>query len=161
MTSQEPQRSDRGWVGRALASVARLPRLIPLTLEGWREKSRLRREFGTLRDYGELERALSDCGIAASDVDRLMRAHPRTPQQLAAMMQRLGIDRAQLPRTAAMAEVLRAMEWQCGECADWRKCRGWLASPDATESHHAFCPNADVVDRLRRDEAAAAMGSAS
>lgn len=143
------QSNARGWVGKALASLAHLPEWILLAVQGWRERLRLRRELDTLRRHGELERVLTDSGITPSDVPRLMRAHPRTPQQLDKMMHRLGIDRTALARGGAAAEVLRAMEWQCGECADWRQCRAWLASPDATESHRAFCPNAEAFDQLR------------
>ncbi len=149
MVADLSQSNARAWVRKAFASLAQLSGRVPLALDGWRERSKLRHEFDGLRQHGELERVLTDSGIAASDVSRLMRAHPRTPQQLAAMMQRLGIDRAKLPHDTAVAEVLRAMEWQCGECADWRHCRAWLASPDAAESHHAFCPNAEALDRLR------------
>ena len=62
----------------------------PAMIEGWRERSRLRYELDKLGQHGELQRVLTDSGIAASDVSRLMRAHPRTPQQLAGMMRRLG-----------------------------------------------------------------------
>jgi len=143
----------------ALASVAQVPGAILLTIEGWRERSRLRHELEELRRHGELERVLTDSGIAAGDVSRLMRAHPRTPQQLAGMMRRLGIDRAALPRSMAVAESLRAMEWRCGECADWRTCHGWLASRDGSGSYRRFCPNAAALDALRCAETTAAGSS--
>jgi hypothetical protein len=124
-----------------------------------RERSRLQRELDDLRQHGELDRTLTDSGIAPSDVPRLMRAHPRTSQQLDEMMQRLGIERAGLPRTTAIAGALRAMEWRCGECADWRKCRAWLASHDAPGSYRAFCPNAEAFDELRCSETTASGSS--
>ncbi|HXZ00010.1 MAG TPA: DUF6455 family protein [Stellaceae bacterium] len=139
----------RGWVGKALASLARLPDSMVLAVDGWRERSRLRRELDTLCRHGDLERTLADSSIAPSDLPRLMRAHPRTLRQLAEMMQLLGIDRAALARDGAVAQALRAIEWQCGECADWRACRAWLASPDAAESHREFCPNAEAFVQLR------------
>ncbi|HEX7968851.1 MAG TPA: DUF6455 family protein [Stellaceae bacterium] len=151
--------SARGRVRKAFASMTQLPGWILLTVEGWRERSRLRRELDNLRQHGELDRVLIDSGIAPSDVPRLMRAHPRTPQQLAKMMQRLGIDRATLPRSPAVAEALRAMEWRCGECADWRQCRAWLASRDVPGSYRAFCPNAEALDELRCSEATASDSS--
>jgi uncharacterized protein YjiS (DUF1127 family) len=138
-----------GWTHKAGPSFAQLKDRILLALEGWREHARLRRELDTLRQRGELDRTLSDNGIAPCDVRRLMRAHPRTPQQLAEMMWRLGIDRAGLPRNAAVAERLRAMGWRCGECDSWRKCRAWLASSEAPESYRAFCPNAETLEELR------------
>lgn len=149
MTADLSQSTARWRVGKAVASLAQLPGSILLAVQGWRERSRLRRELETLSRHGELDRTLSDSGIARSDVSRLMRAHPNTPQQLAQMMQRLGIDRAALPHSTAVAEMLRAIEWQCGECADWRQCRAWLASPDAAETHRAFCPNAEAFEQLR------------
>ncbi|MGO8918997.1 MAG: DUF6455 family protein [Stellaceae bacterium] len=159
MMSDLSQSSARRRLRKALASVAQVPGAIALMIEGWRERSRLRYELDNLGRHGELERVLTDNGIAVSDVARLMRAHPRTPQQLAAMMRRLGIDRAALPHSAAVAETLRAMEWRCGECVDWRACRGWLASRDASGSYRRFCPNADAFDALRCAETTAS-GSA-
>ncbi len=155
MAESSPSRA-RGWVGKAFAATAGLPGRILLAGEGWRERSRLRRELDNLDQKGELDRTLIDSGITRSDVPRLMRAHPRTLEQLAGMMQRLGIDRAALPHTPAVAEALRAMEWRCGACADWRKCRAWLAARDAPESYRAFCPNAAALDALRCGDAAAA-----
>ena len=129
--------------------AARLAHWFGGVIEGWRERARLRNEFARLEQQGELERTLADSGIAPSDVPRLMRAHPGTPQQLRRMMERLGIDRARLPHSKAFADALREMEWRCGECADWRHCRAWLDTDASPESYRAFCPNTADVDRLR------------
>src|SRR5713101_8101156 len=114
--------SAGGWIRKAFASTTRVPRRILLAIEGWRERSRLRRELDILRQHGEL-------------------------------------DRTALPRSPAVAEALRAMEWRCGECADWRKCRTWLASGDAPGSYRALCPNAEALDELRCSETAASGSS--
>jgi hypothetical protein len=119
------------------------------TIEGWREHALLRRELESLEARGELERTLVDSGIGRGGLPLLMRAHPGAPGQLARMMRRLGLDRAALTRSAGMAESLREMEWQCGACTDWRKCRAWLASGDAPERYREFCPNAQALDALR------------
>src|SRR5579884_882704 len=103
---------DRGWAHQVHSFLLRWRDRIQLAFEGWRERYRLQREFDELRRRGELERTLSDNGISQSDVVRLMRAHPRTAEQLTAMMQRLGIDRSALPHQPAIAEALRAMEWR-------------------------------------------------
>lgn len=155
MMAERSPSSSRGRVRKAFASMTQVPGWIWLAVEGWRERSRLRRELDNLRQHGEYDRTLIDTGIAPSDVSRLMRMHPRTRQQLADMMQRLGIDRAALPRSPAVAEALRAMEWRCGECADWRKCRAWLASRDAPGNYRVFCPNAEALDELRCAESPA------
>jgi uncharacterized protein YjiS (DUF1127 family) len=160
MVAEGSQPRARRWVGRAVASLAQLPGRIWLTIEGWGERHRLRRELAELRQRGELGRTLADSGLSTSDVSRLLRAHPHTRQQLAEMMRRQGIDRGALQRSTLVAEALRAMEWRCGECADWRQCNAWLASRDnAPQSHRAFCPNAEAFDALRRSEAAASETS--
>ncbi len=142
-------------VRKALASVAQLPDWILLTIEAWRERFRLRRELDDLRLHGELDRTLADSLISPLDIPRLMTAHPGTSRQLADMMRRQGIDRTALPPTT----TLRDIEWRCGACADWRKCRAWLASREAPESYRAFCPNAEAFDALRRTEAAGSYSS--
>lgn len=125
---------------------------VQLTVASWRERSQLRRELNDLNQRGELSRTLQDAGLTSSDVTRLMRAHPRTPQQLAQMMRHLGIDRSALLSQLSTVETLRAMEWQCGECTNWRKCHAWLASGHAQGSYRAFCPNAVALDALRCSE---------
>jgi len=125
---------------------------VQLTVASWRERSQLRRELNDLDQRGELGRTLQDAGLTSSDVTRLMRAHPRTPQQLAQMMQHLSINRSALLRRPGLVEAVRAMEWQCGECTNWRKCRAWLASGHEGESYRTFCPNAASLDDLRCSE---------
>lgn len=144
-----------GRTRKAGAAMAWLPDWIRLTIEGWREHGRLRRELDRLRQRDELDRTLTDTGLSQSDVPRLMHAHPRTPQQLADMMRRLGINRAKLPHDAQTAGSLRTIEWSCGECTAWRRCRAWLASGEIPNEYRAFCPNAAAFDELRRAEAAA------
>jgi Family of unknown function (DUF6455) len=133
---------------KASASFSQLPLLI----DGWRKRGRLRRELEGLRQRGELDRMLIDNGIAPCEVSRLLRTHPGAPEQLAKMMSRLGIDRAALPRNVAIIERLRAMGWTCGECGSWRKCRTWLAGTESPASYRAFCPNVERLDELRRSE---------
>jgi uncharacterized protein YjiS (DUF1127 family) len=129
----------------ASASISQLS----VSIDGWRKRARLRRELEGLRRRGELDRTLIDNGIAPCEVSRLLRTHPGAPEQLTKMMGRLGLDRAALPRNAAVIETLRAMEWGCGECGSWRKCRSWLAGSEPRESYRAFCPNAERLDELR------------
>lgn len=136
----------------------RLARWLAGLIEGWRERARLRSEFARLAQQGELERTLADSGIAPSDVPRLMRAHPGTPQQLRRMMARLGIDRARSSRSKALADAIRDMEWRCGECADWRHCRDWLDAGAHTDSYRTFCPNASALDQLRCREVETSAG---
>jgi uncharacterized protein YjiS (DUF1127 family) len=144
-----------GWTRKTESGLRRLPEWLRLTFEGWREHARLRREMAELEQRGELDRTLSDAGLSQSDVPRLMQAHPQTPQQLAQMMRRLGLERARLPQDAGTAAELRAMEWRCAGCGEWRHCRAWLAEGSEAENYHRFCPNAAALDELRRAVAAA------
>jgi uncharacterized protein YjiS (DUF1127 family) len=137
------------WFRKTRHSLAEKLGSIRLVLEGWREHARLRQELGALEQRGELDRTLTDTGIAPSDVPRLLRAHPHTPEQLSQMMRRIGLDRATLPHSPAVVERLRAIEWRCGECTDWRRCHAWLAADEAPENYHRFCPNAEAFDELR------------
>jgi hypothetical protein len=136
----------RRWVEKAVA-IWRLPDRILATVEGWRESFLLRRELADLGQRGELERTLADSGIAPCEVPRLLRAHPGSPRQLSEMMRRVGIDRTRIP--CAALETVREMEWRCGDCMAWRRCREWLAAAAPVESHCAFCPNAQALDQLR------------
>jgi uncharacterized protein YjiS (DUF1127 family) len=144
----------------AFSSFMRVRDWACLSIESWRERSRLRRELNDLDQRGELGRTLQDTGMTWSDVSRLMRAHPHTQQQLAQMMKHLGINRSTMSSRPRGVEALRAMEWQCGECTNWRKCRAWLASTQGPESYRAFCPNAAALDDLRCSEAAGSSVSA-
>ena len=150
-----PQSNAGAWTRKALAPIAAVTDWILITIEGWRERFRLRRELDDLRLHGELERTLADSLISPLDIPRLMRVHPGTSRQLADMMRRQGIDRAALPRMPR----LRDIEWRCGACKDWRKCRSWLASRDAPDNYRAFCPNAEAFDELRRAEHAGSNSS--
>jgi len=141
--------SDLETVRHQPSLPARLTRWLAAFIEGWRERAQLRSEFSRLAQQGELGRTLADSGIAPSDVPRLMHAHPGTPQQLRRMMARLGIDRARVTRSKALADAIRDMEWRCGECADWRHCREWLDSDASAETYRAFCANAAALDHLR------------
>lgn len=150
-----PQSNVSGWIRKGLAPIAALTDWTLITIEGWCERFRLRCELDDLRSHGELDRTLADSLISPLDIPRLMKVHPGTSRQLADMMRRQGIDHAALPRIPR----LRDIEWRCGECKDWRKCRRWLASRDAPDDYRAFCPNAEAFDELRRAEAAGLTSS--
>jgi hypothetical protein len=147
------------WARRAGSTIVHLPEWLALAFEGWREHRRLRRELETLDERGELQRTLRDSRIAAGEVGRLLRAHPRTQEQLDAMMHHLGIDRAALPHSAAVADELRDIEWRCNDCRNWRHCRAWLEGDRDAENPRDFCPNAAAFDALRAAAAPAAGAS--
>jgi uncharacterized protein YjiS (DUF1127 family) len=145
----QSQSSGRDRLGSVGVAFAELASQIVLTMKVWRERRRLLKELVALERQDGLDRVLTDIGIARSDLPRLLRAHPRTPEQLADMMRRLGIARAALARDPAKLEALRAMEWRCAECTNWRQCRAWLDAPVASITYRAFCPNAEALDDLR------------
>lgn len=137
------------WGEKMGATLYRFPAWIRFAVEGWHERHALARDLAKLRLQGELDRTLADNGISGSEVMRLMRAHPGAARQFAEMTERVGVDRRRLPATPAVGATLRDMEWRCGECRSWRRCRDWLGSGLRNDGYRAFCPNADALEELR------------
>lgn len=71
-----------------------------------------------------------------------------------AMLRHFGLDRAQL-QDRFQLELLAA-ETSCAACARTEQCRRFLAGVAESEAPAAFCPNAQLFDRLRQDNHAAA-----
>lgn len=117
-------------------------------LRGWwhglRERRRLRDEFAALEQYGQLDTILQEAGTTRGAIDAILRAHPDTPQRLAAMLRRLGISRDRLRTAGAQHDV----ELTCTICEVTGKCEHWLRS-GKTSGYEAFCPNAETFKGLQ------------
>jgi Family of unknown function (DUF6455) len=148
--------SNKDRFGRVGAAFAELASRVALTIDAWRERRLLLRELAALQQQGELGRVLTDSGLAIDDLPRLLRAHPRTPEQLADMMRRLGIPEPLAGDTAKL-RALRDMEWRCAGCANWRQCRAWLDGRVAGTTYRALCPNAEALDGFRASAASDAV----
>ncbi|HWI28948.1 MAG TPA: DUF6455 family protein [Stellaceae bacterium] len=109
-----------------------------------RERRRLRDEFAALEAYGQLDTILQEAGATRGVIDAILRAHPDTPQRLAAMLKRLGISRDRLRAAGAQHDV----EFTCTICETTGKCEHWLRSGKAS-GYEAFCPNAETFKSLQ------------
>ena len=110
-------------------------------VDGQRKRRQLRLELAQLAAMGDLDAVLADVGLARSQIEPLIEGCAGSRELLDRMLERLGIDAAQLT-----IEDLRDMTWTCTTCPDKRKCREWLAEAEETGDFHSFCPNAAHLD---------------
>ena len=104
-----------------------------------RERWRLRRELDSLEQRGELDAVLTDLGVNRGSLSQMIAGSGRSPRLLAAMIERLGLDRAVLRHS----RYIREIERNCAVCSEHRRCQAWLDS-GAREGSSAFCPNAGL-----------------
>ncbi|GBD44410.1 hypothetical protein HRbin40_01899 [bacterium HR40] len=91
-----------------------------------------------------LAACLAEIGLSASDVAT---ARARSEREHEAMMRRFGIHRRLVPR--AFLGALRDAERVCAHCLAVRRCRRFLAHPDAPAvGARAFCPNAALFAQI-------------
>jgi hypothetical protein len=67
----------------------------------------------------------------------------KMPNLLFAMAERLDVDLAVVESDAQLA----ALQAACRSCGAHARCRLWAQSADP-DGYRAFCPNADIFDRL-------------
>lgn len=76
-----------------------------------------------------------------------------SPVLMERMMARFGV-RERLRQRPASAEVTRRAALRCSSCGDKRACSEWLDGTPMEESPvPAFCRNAGLIERLRRETA--------
>ena len=126
--------------------LARCRKALGQVFAEGREKRRLRRELDECDQCGELDAVLADLGIARGSLRQLIGSCARSPRLLAAMTDRLGIDRGALHRSPNAREIER----NCTLCTEHRYCRAWLQS-GATTGNGAFCPNAALFDAIKAE----------
>ena len=117
-------------------------------LRGWWNgfcaRQRLRGEFQTLQQHGQLDSVLQEAGTSRGAMGAILRAHPGAPARLATMLKRLGINRDQLRRTGTLHDV----ELTCTMCEATGKCEHWLRGGKDT-GYEDFCPNATTFQSVR------------
>lgn len=114
----------------------------------WRARQRFRDELQAL-GADETELILRDCGLTRSDLPAVIERYPDSCDLLPRMMSALGIDRESLRH--AHPETLRELELTCLSCPDWRHCKSDLAHGTAARDYASFCPNAALLQDLRRE----------
>lgn len=70
------------------------------------------------------------------------------PMQLAELMEREGLSAANAVASGDAHDLARATA-RCGMCTGEAECRAWLDS-GKHEGYQAFCPNAELIERLKR-----------
>jgi len=115
-----------------------------------RKRRAMRRAFDECGRAGVLDATLADLGLDKGDIGPLIKGFPGSEDLLAAMCRRMGIDAMPLQDPA----IARVMQRSCALCTDHGRCARWLKA-DPFDDYHDFCPNAELVDFLRKRAAAA------
>lgn len=116
-------------------------------IRSWRANRRLRADLDALGPE-DTARVLRECGLSPYHVPDLVRRHPDAGDLLKRLMSALGIDRIELRWREP--EILRDLEVVCTSCRAWKRCRRELARGTAAEHYESFCPNAPVLEAMRR-----------
>lgn len=138
-----------GTIHRLAAIWNRWKKRLATSRDDARLRADLDHELRCLEQAGELDGSLANLGLARPAIPALLQRYPGSARRYAAMTRRVGIgaERASSARTGFTA--LFGPRRRCLFCSESRRCERWLAS-GAREGYRAFCPNADVFDRMKR-----------
>lgn len=136
-----------------MTTLQEFSRTISRFVKGRRRRRQLERELAQLASMGSLDAVLADAGLVRSQIEPLIQGCADSRDLLDQMLDRLGVDPAQLP-----IESLRDMTWACTTCPHKRPCRKWLSDTGETD-FHSFCPNAAQLDQFSFHRDPSAVGS--
>ncbi|MCK1738075.1 hypothetical protein IVA79_29805 [Bradyrhizobium sp. 138] len=113
-----------------------------------------RREMNEIRrlDRADFDRIASDLRIAPDDLEELVRHGKHAADELAKMLEQLGINAEGLGRAQPL--LLRDLERVCSLCNHKGQCDRELAAGTAAENYHGFCANASTLESLDRADLA-------
>lgn len=137
--------SDRTECGRAEGMLARLVHQARTAIADARERHALRRELADYAMTGNLDAVLAEAGLSRMQIEPLIKGYPEAPRLLEAMAARLGVENEYTKDPTIQREIQRT----CSLCAVHGRCRRWLRS-GRDEGYQDFCPNAALLDFLRR-----------
>lgn len=106
----------------------------------WRRRSALSAALARLEDF-----QLEDLGIRRAEIPALVRASAVAPRLLRRMLARLQLEPALQPR--------RQLVRTCMVCPSVLRCQAWLDRGGRADGYREFCPNAALLDELRRGSA--------
>lgn len=113
-----------------------------------------RRFIEELDDAGELPSFLEALGASREELDAWSISPIASAELLNRMMGHVGVPPEVLMRDSLVRDDL---ERACRCCPSWKQCRRWMRAPDeAPDAYQEFCPNAGILERLRRTALAAA-----
>ncbi|HZS83848.1 MAG TPA: DUF6455 family protein [Stellaceae bacterium] len=122
------------WVRRAQDRIA----------DAW-ARDALRYELEQCELSGDIDIILADAGLTRSDIGQLIKGHPEATRLFRGMSERLDVA----AECRKDPHIQREMERACALCTNHKSCRRWLRY-GGREGYHAFCPNAPLLDLLRR-----------
>ena len=131
------------------AMFGRFWEAVDRALDNARRRRALACELSDLSMTGDFDRVMGDIGLSRSDVAAMLKGCPDAPQLLAAMAPRVGVELGAIKD----ATVLRDLQRTCTFCSASAQCRRWLRS-GRTEGYRSFCPNAALLDEIRRSATA-------
>jgi hypothetical protein len=106
-----------------------------------------RRYIEELDRSGELGGLLEAVGLTRKQLQALEISPLASAELLAGMLEHLGIAGIDV---RADPESSTTLELRCRACGTWRECRHWLEGGAQGDGYREFCPNAALLDRLRR-----------
>jgi len=132
--------------GPLRAFLALLTRYAGDWLEDRRYRDEHQRFIDELESTGNLESFLEALGATRQELCAWAISPIASAALLDRMMLRAGVTREQIAADPALRDDLQRV---CRCCASWQRCRRWLRDDKADEAYREFCPNADVLARMR------------
>lgn len=121
-------------------------------LAAWRQRARLQAELSAI-DANDLRGVLRDLNMDASALPAAVDSSGRSQVLLPAMLDAVGLDGPTIERRLpAVANDLRRV---CAACTVKGPCRRALEAGEPAVRCLTFCPNADTLEALRREQRAA------
>jgi hypothetical protein len=108
-----------------------------------------RRELSEIRklDRTEFNLIANDLRVSPHDLDALVALGTHGADELPHMLKGLGIDEADLKRTAPL--LLRDMQRVCALCRAKSHCDRELSAGTAAAHYEGYCPNASNIDVVK------------
>lgn len=135
--------------GHAEGMLARLVHQARTAIADAGERRALRRELADYAMTGNLDSLLAEAGLSRAQIEPLIKGYPEAPRLLEAMAERLGVEEEYKKDPTIQRDLQRT----CSLCAAHGRCRRWLHS-GRQDGYRDFCPNAELLDFLRRRVAA-------
>lgn len=112
----------------------------------YRDRAISRNELAYMSEW-DIELLARDCGISPGQFKDMMRRGPHAADELAELMQVLGIDEASLK--SVNPGTFNDMKLICAECWHKSDCRRSLKKGTAGQDYVNFCNNADLLVAAR------------
>ena len=137
---------EAGVAERARAFGEALIRYAAGWIDDRRYIERHRRFIEDLESAGELDGLLEVLGVTREQLRMFELSPLASAELLKRMLERVGLAGIDVKDDDWSSH---APELRCRTCGSWRQCRRWLDSEAGDDGYREFCPNAELLDRLR------------